>query len=528
MVRNRQQEMEALRDFNLAISEETKKYLRREFWSPIMGALLVSGIRPSSRWVDVPPAEGHRDNKPVSHRDLFLELLSSSKVHEHGLDNEQISSDSHRFKSAENILLYWDHVCEARKDYPIDLPPRDFVVWLWGMNRQGNVHIPDSSWLDAFVNNYPLKDFTKFVPKGVLAWLNDSSTKARELSPKHKFGREIATARFEAKQAGDPADDPDEILSRLAEKMNKGEVPGIKLLKYSRKSDIRYRQEGVRGESTLRRDSFARQLRRMIAKDEASGEATGSPVSPDGEGPYIKPVPVDSSDINRFSSNEHLTKLGRDLLGETIAYVRLAANLEVIEPGWPREAAILVGNMVRLSKLLVAIDSLVALKMTEMLALTIPLTIETMVDLKYLIANHDTRLLDSYVGNSAKIKSKDGIIWADLDLKLKAEATGFGEAYRQSLQDASSHLHGSWKDLTEYHLTAVGDEHYRAKLAWSELSPRPLPVICMLAADIAHRFCGLLAGGPGIQKLRKGMEDLHERLNIADEAFSKLLYKRWW
>jgi hypothetical protein len=82
-----------------------------------MGALLLSGIRPSPRWMDVPPTEGHRDDTPVSHKELFIELLSSLKVPERGLDNERILSKSHRFKSVENILLFWDHVCSVHADY---------------------------------------------------------------------------------------------------------------------------------------------------------------------------------------------------------------------------------------------------------------------------------------------------------------------------------------------------------------------------------------------------------------------------
>jgi hypothetical protein len=117
VVRNLKQQIEDLTDRNLKISEECRRYLRHESWSPIMGALLLSGIRPSPRWMDVPPTEGHRDDTPVSHKELFIELLSSLKVPERGLDNERILSKSHRFKSVENILLFWDHVCSVHADY---------------------------------------------------------------------------------------------------------------------------------------------------------------------------------------------------------------------------------------------------------------------------------------------------------------------------------------------------------------------------------------------------------------------------
>jgi hypothetical protein len=184
MVANLKQRVEELRDRSLLISEETKKYLRHESWSPIVAALLLSGIHPSSRWANVPAAENHRDDKPVSHRDLFDELLSSMKRPERGLDNERIPATSIRFKCAQNILSLWDQVCSAFNDYPIDLSPKDFTGWLWGKSQEGHVYIPDSTWLDAFVNNYQLKHFNKVLPKEVLTWLTIGSKDARKLSPK--------------------------------------------------------------------------------------------------------------------------------------------------------------------------------------------------------------------------------------------------------------------------------------------------------------------------------------------------------
>ncbi|MEX3973539.1 hypothetical protein [Paraburkholderia caribensis] len=88
---NLKQRVEDLRDHSLAITELTRKYLGYPDWSPIVAALLLSGIRPSDRWIDVPPADGHRDDEPVSHADLFTGLLSSMKRPERGLDNEPFS-----------------------------------------------------------------------------------------------------------------------------------------------------------------------------------------------------------------------------------------------------------------------------------------------------------------------------------------------------------------------------------------------------------------------------------------------------
>ncbi|MEX3973538.1 hypothetical protein [Paraburkholderia caribensis] len=395
------------------------------------------------------------------------------------------------------------------------------------MSLQGYVNIPDRKWIDAFINNYSLKHFDRVLPKEVIAWLTSNSKKTWALSPKHKFGREIAQATLEAQQAGAPADDPDEILRRLAAMMRNEKIDGVQLKKYGHKSDIVYKLDGEKKPRTLRRDSFARQLRRMVAKSQPSGKASKLSAPSNGGFPDIQPVAVDREVINRFSSNEQLMKLAHDLLIETISYVTLAAGLQILDSDWPRETAVLVGNMVRLSKLLISVRILAEGKSAEMLALTVPLAIESVVDLKYLISNFNSGLIDSYVESPKKREQDAELDWASLDLKRKAQAVGFGEIYTHALQDAASHLHGSWKDLTEYHLTNVGDEHYRAKLAWTEPNLRPLVTTSMLALVVTQSFADVVASGPLVEELQKRIADLFGRLRMVDDGLDKFLYKRW-
>lgn len=521
------QGVEDLRDHSLAIMGQARKYLVDADWSPIVAALLLSGIHPSSRWMDVPPADGHRDDVPISHANLFTELLASMTRPERGLDNEPILQASIRFQNAKNILLFWDQVCDAHQDYPNALPARDFIAWLWDMSLQGYVNIPDRTWIDAFINNYSLKHFDRVLPKEVVTWLTTSSKKAWGLSPKHKFGREIAKARLEAQQEGAPTDDPDEILFRLAEMMRKGEIDGVRLKKYGRKSDIVYKLEGEKKPRTLRRDSFARQLRRMIAKSQPSGDGPKPSASSNSGFPDIMSVAVDRDAINRFTSNGQLMTLARDLLRETISYVRLAASLQVSASGWSRETAVLVGNMVRLSKLLIAVCTLAEAKLPEMLALTVPLAIECVVDLKYLITNFNSGLIDSYVASPEKREQDAELDWASLGLKHKAKAVGFEDIYTHVLQDAPSHLHGSWKDLTEYHLTNAGDEHYEAKLTWTEPNPRHLVTTSMLALVVTQSFADVVASGPLVEEFQKRIADLFGRLRMVHDGLDKFLDERW-
>jgi hypothetical protein len=517
VVRNLRQPVDDERDRSQAIRDETKKWLKHEPWTPIMAALLVSGIRPSDHWLDVPPAEHHRDDRLISHRDLFNERLLTSKNLERGLDNEAIPHSSIRFMAAEAILTLWDQTCSEDNFYRIDLSPRVFLDWLWRRNRDGHVHIPNSTWLDTFKANYPHERSDQVLSIEMLTWLNATSKKVRKLSPKHRFGDKIAIARSEATQA----DDPDEILERLADMMGKGEISGVTLLKYSRKSDLQYLQNEDGKAYTLRRDSFFRQLRRMVAKESPPDDPASSRVPSDGLFPDITPVAISPGDINMLTSKDELAKLTRGLLWETIAYVRWAAAMQVSDTGWSRDEAILVGNVVRLAKLLVGIDTLAFSKMEDVLNLAIPLAVETIVDLKYLLENGDAKMLDSYVGIPSKKGSKILRGWTDLDLKHKAEATGFHDVYTHVLQDAPSYLHGSWKDLTENHLSPAGSERYRVKPASTELKPRPLIAVSILSIDVTYQFSHILGDSPAVEKLQNALKDLHNRLKIAHEEFAR-------
>jgi hypothetical protein len=162
-----------------------------------------------------------------------------------------------------------------------------------------------------------------------------------------------------------------------------------------------------------------------------------------------------------------------------------------------------------------------------MLAVTVPLAIESVVDLKYLIANFNSGLIDSYVASLEKSELDAELDWASLELKQKAEAVGFGDVYTHALHDAHAHLHGSWKDLTEYHLTNVGDDHYQAKLAWTEPNPRPLVTTSILALIVTQGFADAVASGPLVEELQKRIADLFGRLRVVDDGMDAFLYGRW-
>lgn len=109
---------ENLVSLNLAIRNQVKRYLARDSWTPIMAALLLAGIRPSSHWTDVPELEAHGDHVPVSFSDIFVRLQVTGRGWESGLDGERVNIATDRFQNAEIILRFLDQVFEYKKVYP--------------------------------------------------------------------------------------------------------------------------------------------------------------------------------------------------------------------------------------------------------------------------------------------------------------------------------------------------------------------------------------------------------------------------
>lgn len=520
-------QVEALLDLNQAIALQVQNYLRWEHWTPIVGALLLSGIRPSSRWIEIPALEGHQDHEPISNRELFVDLLASTRKSEVGLDKEPVPRDSPRFQNAEKILDFWDQVCSHHNDYPIDLPPRDFALWLMNMHRQGFIQGLLPMWLDAFTNAYDLKHVNKIIPQAVLTFLSGGASKGLVRPSKHKFGREIERARLAALMDGAPTTDPDEVLNRLAEMMKHGEVAGITYHHYANKSDLQYKRSDDRKIHTLRRDSLARQLRRMKESEGKSREIS-NPVERTTEAgrPVIGRVEVNRDSINRFSSSEQIMSLAQNLLAESTHYVQQVAALRMKGSDWESGIAAIVGNIVRLSKQMIALGCLASAEMGEALVLMMPLTVETIINIKYLITQDSPELLDHYVAHSGQSETADGAEWATLNLQRRAELAGLSHLYASVLSDAPQFLHGSWKDVCRYHLSDAGEGTYLAELNWMKPHPWGLLVISETALGAVllflHFFDGLL-----IDEMRKAIKDLMARLRAASDLLTKHYDARW-
>jgi uncharacterized protein DUF5677 len=244
--------------------------------------------------------------------------------------------------------------------------------------------------------------------------------------------------------------------------------------------------------------------------------------------PVIKRVTVDPDAIAAFTHEWDFMVLASELLREVTSYVCVAACTLGSAPAWTRDQAAVGGNMVRLSKLLwVYLDQIVQKKFESSTILS-RLAFETIVNARYLIANFSPELVDSFVRHSLRrerrlrdriqaniqerggdvlhieqrmfksidraarlagvtldsVDLKDKAPWGGKDLRQKAEAIGFGEAYLAVFCGMSHNVHGSWQDMYQFHLETDENGGFTPNLDWGRPRPQPLFALGHLASTL--------------------------------------------
>ncbi|ONC53199.1 hypothetical protein [Burkholderia pseudomallei] len=508
--------------FSRRVSDASAAYLERESWTPIMGAMLLSGIQPSSHWTDIPALAEHQDDEPVSFLELFRSLRRSMKKAERGLDGTDVYRHMERFQNAEEILFLWDAYCKHHHNYPVDIVPRTFALGILSLAREAQIHLSEPKWIRVFADHFRLKNQDEFVPRAVLA-LQEVLPEERRLIPKHKFGKYIVGIWVETGRGIDP----DVILARLAKMIKDGEIPGTELAakyEYSHRSDLRYKQAADRNPRVLRRDTLARQLRRMKERESVTSPDQQAPSKQTAHIPFINTVPVELDDFKRFSQPEQLTELARRLLLEAVHYVRYATLL-CPTGGWDRDHAVVVGNIVRLSRLLTSIADQARNRLLDMVIIIGCLAIESMIDIRYLCENFDPDLVDDYVKKSSANGSADGS-WGGGDWRQRADAVGLSKTDFFNLAEAPLHIHGTWQILDYLHLNKTEDGKYLPDIEGNTTHPQALLLLGRLSLETTQCFLRNIELGDKGKNLLGAIEDLHKRLMEADELSSTWL-ARW-
>ncbi|WMT71915.1 DUF5677 domain-containing protein [Bradyrhizobium sp. Ash2021] len=292
----------------------------------------------------------------------------------------------------------------------------------------------------------------------------------------------------------------------------------------------------------------------------------------EGPFPVIERVAVNPAAIAAYTREWDFMILASELLREVTSYVCVAACTLGSAPAWTRDQAAVGGNMVRLSKLLSSYLDQIVQKRYETSTILSRLAFETIVNARYLIANFAPELVDSFVRHSlrherglrdkiqANIQDRGGDIlhieqrmlksieraariagltlddvdlkdrtpWGGKNLRQKAEAIGFGEAYRAMFGGMSHNVHGSWHDLYQFHLEADENGGFTPNLDWGRPRPQPLFALGHLALYAVRDFLTFIGGETAMDQLREQLRDLGARIDSVNQAHEAYLSGKTW
>jgi hypothetical protein len=111
----------------------------------------------------------------------------------------------------------------------------------------------------------------------------------------------------------------------------------------------------------------------------------------------INKAEINPEILSKLSCNDDFNKLSFDLLKEVGSYLIIGSSIMPKEELLNRDQAIIVGNAVRLYKLISLFLDQKSKKREEVLVIIARLVFESIVNLSYLITNHSKELFDSYV-----------------------------------------------------------------------------------------------------------------------------------
>jgi hypothetical protein len=272
-------------DFNLKVDNAAKLYYY-DFgkWTPIMGALLLSGIVPTEYWTNTPDVSENSEKPPLFWLKQFEELIQGlwkmdeageetiperNQKHLRGLDGEMlVTTGSPRFLDARRVLKHWDTKCEDEKQYLLELDPSDFVIWLEELCWNEEIRFFDRVWLDAFLKLHGIAPNKAILPTGIV----ESFQKLTDIGDDgswHPLAADIVEAQREAVSKGKDRYSIEVIFPLLIrilddrgalDRANEDYVSGKSL-------PVRMDDESL---YTLKRDSLRVQLNRLKAKHFAS------------------------------------------------------------------------------------------------------------------------------------------------------------------------------------------------------------------------------------------------------------------
>ena len=280
-----------------------------------------------------------------------------------------------------------------------------------------------------------------------------------------------------------------------------------------------------------------------------------------------QPVSVTDEVLQECTARSSFSPLAFELYKETVRALAVCSHLYVSfsaeEANLPRNQAICAGLLVRISKFMTAVASLVADdpdRADVVFALNRSIT-ESATNLRYLLAKNEERVFGQFVkaglaserepydlikkniaargGEALPIERRmlksiervcrlSGVAIADVPGKMtnwagglrnRLVAIGEGDAYPM-LQRLPSHaVHGTWVDLLQHHLADAGDGGFRPDPTWSRVDSRLMLPVCVLVLVAARTYLqAFFLGRPELKLLLERIEDLMRRIMSVDDA----------
>jgi hypothetical protein len=247
---------------------------------------------------------------------------------------------------------------------------------------------------------------------------------------------------------------------------------------------------------------------------------------------------VDEAALKAATEEEPFAKESFEVLKELLQSVTVVACLEWLDQDHKprtltRNEAILAGLMVRSMKLHHGLLQCCSPQRAELLNFFQRGVTETAVNLRYLLEHSTDELFEAFVRDAlildkqlyeriqeeiarrggdellpieermlAGIKRSFEVAGVDLDeIDAKArrgwskggvwgryEALGIPELYSPTFGVQSHYVHGSWRDLYAYHLSALPDGRFQPALEWGVIRPQPLLAAVDVLADASSRY----------------------------------------
>ena len=284
----------------------------------------------------------------------------------------------------------------------------------------------------------------------------------------------------------------------------------------------------------------------------------------------IEPVTVNRSEVESFEKNSQYAELAFNLFRETAQWVCLFAAILGERPSWNVHEAILGGHLVRLFKLTRCILE-VAQERAEIMWIFLRLSAECLINFRFLLANASDELFASYLHQSLQhdrellwqidqnVAARGGAVlpiekrmrhsvartfersgvnmsdlpekkihnWGSKNLFERAQAVGLDSAYFAIFGGPSRNVHGGWRDLLEHHLDYKSDGQFTPHLDFSgESRPQALFAAAYITVPALLHYIEVLGPAVGMEAARRRLQDLGERVSLADTLHEQFLQGR--